>query len=521
MVFDIGAEMPGDGKVTLCSYGRLGKGLQRLLALSVTAGGDIGMTELLIEHPPTYEPERAYIYDVMFGEFLGIAYQVRTGDDACTTVISVCGDSSRKRLVLHDVLFSTPYEKWLTEDSLPRQPLDKWVVPDAFRDTPKVSSEIPVIYGHRISKDLYHEECDADIRLGIDVFGGVFFMLTRYEEVVKSDRDEHDRFPAAASLAYQEGFLERPVVNEYLEVLWACMKRLWPGLARKRRQYRVLLSHDVDQPFAVIGSSPASIARNVVGDLIKRRDAGLALRRMLAFASLGLRREKLDPNATYDLIMDISDKYGLCSAFYFMAADQPTAFDNGYHIGGGHLRRLMKHIADRGHEIGFHASYNAFRDPTLTRSEFNRLRRVLDEEHIADMPIGGRQHYLRWEAPVTWRIWDELGLPYDSSVGFPYDPGFRAGTCYEYPVFDLLKRTKLEIIERPLTFMEVSMLTENCTVTDVYGLVERMGQFSYLCRRYNGDLCILWHNSNLRTARQKRLYDHVMTTVVNSQSGVP
>jgi hypothetical protein len=52
-------------------------------------------------------------------------------------------------------------------------------------------------------------------------------MLTRYEEVVKSDRDEHDRYLATASLDYQEGFLERPIFNEYLEILWACIKRLW------------------------------------------------------------------------------------------------------------------------------------------------------------------------------------------------------------------------------------------------------------------------------------------------------
>ena len=35
-------------------------------------------------------------------------------------------------------------------------------------------------------------------------------MLTRYEEIVKLDRDTFDRFPAWASLAYQEGFLDVP-----------------------------------------------------------------------------------------------------------------------------------------------------------------------------------------------------------------------------------------------------------------------------------------------------------------------
>jgi len=473
------------------------------------------MTELLIQHPPTYEPEREYIYDVMLGDLLGLRYEAKVGDKSHATEISLLGDSSGKRLIVRETLFATAPGKWLTKDSLPRQALDKWMLPDAFCNTPKVSSEIPVIYGQRIAEDSYYAERNGDIRLGVDIFGSAFFMLTRYEEVTKSDRDEHERFPVAASLAYQEGLLERPIINEYLEILWTCMKRLWPGLERKQRQYRVVLSHDVDQPFSVVGSSPVYVARNLAGDLFRRKDAGLALRRIQAYASRGTKREKLDPNATFDFIMDTSEKHGLCSAFYFMAAEQPSRFDDGYPIGGGHIRRLLQSIATRGHEIGFHASYDTFRDPMLAREELARLCKVMDEDNIANGPIGGRQHYLRWEAPITWRIWDELGLSYDSSVGFPYDSGFRAGICYGYPVFDLLARTKLKLVERPLLFMEGSMLTEDCTDTDAYRLIENIGKCSSICRRYDGELSILWHNSNLRSARQKRLYGQVIATAVN------
>lgn len=171
------------------------------------------MTKLLIEHPLAYEAERNYIYDVMFSEFLGISFQARIGDDPDRTAISIRGDSSSKHLVVHEELFTTTPDKWLTAESLPQQPLDKWVLLDVFCDTPKVSSEMPVIYGKRITEDSYYEECDGEIELEIDIFGSAFFMLTRYEEVAKSDRDEHHRFPAGASLACQERFLERPIVT--------------------------------------------------------------------------------------------------------------------------------------------------------------------------------------------------------------------------------------------------------------------------------------------------------------------
>ena len=53
-------------------------------------------------------------------------------------------------------------------------------------------------------------------------------MLSRYEEAVLLDRDDHDRFPATASIAYKTGFLDRPIIDEYVEILWVAMKRVWP-----------------------------------------------------------------------------------------------------------------------------------------------------------------------------------------------------------------------------------------------------------------------------------------------------
>jgi hypothetical protein len=73
-------------------------------------------------------------------------------------------------------------------------------------------------------------------------------MLTRYEEMVLHERDEHDRFPAAASLASRSGFFDYPIVNVYVEVLWACLRRLWPELRRGTRQPRTQISCDVDWP---------------------------------------------------------------------------------------------------------------------------------------------------------------------------------------------------------------------------------------------------------------------------------
>ncbi|HHY13016.1 MAG TPA: hypothetical protein GX529_10355, partial [Firmicutes bacterium] len=417
------------------------------------------MIELLITHPPSYEPERRYIYEVMFGEFLGLTYKTKVGDEPYVTVISVRDDPSEKRLIVCDALFAIELDKWLTEDSLPRQQLDRWILPHTLCDMPKVSSEIPVIYGRSIEGDSYYAERDGNILLGLDVFGSVFFMLTRYEEVVKSDRDEHRRFPAAASLAYQEGFLERPIVNEYVEILWGCMKQLWPYLQRKSHCYQLHLTHDVDYPRAVAGKPWHFVFRDSLADVVKRKDVGLACRRIHARRLASQGNFARDPYNTFDLLMDISERHAINSAFYFTAHESCDRLDSDYSIQDLWIRKLLVRISEHGHEIGFHGSYHSYNNRMQVAEEVERFRQVLREEGIDQDILGGRQHYLRWECPTTWDIWDQLGMDYDSTLGFADCVGFRCGTCYEYPVFDLVERQSLNLRERPLIVMERSLMS--------------------------------------------------------------
>lgn len=472
------------------------------------------MAKLLIEHPPTYGPERQYIYDVMLGEFLGISYQVRLGANPHTTAVSVCGDSSGKRLIVHDALFAISPTKWLTDDSLPRQPLDKWLLPHVLCDTPKASPEIPVIYGQHIMADSYYTECDGDIQLGLDVFGSAFFMLSRYEEVVKNNKDKHDRFPVEASLAYQEAFLERPIVNEYLEILWACLKRLWPRIERKRRQYSVLLSHDVDEPLAVAGKSWPIVLKSCAGDVLVRRDVGLAMSRVHARWRARYGDFERDPSNTFELLMDVSEQHGLQSSFYFMSVETPSEFDARYSIKAPWMRRLLRVVSARGHEIGYHGSYASSREPAQTDLEVKRLLAVLHEEGVeGSFGGGGRQHYLRWKAASTWEAWDDAGLTYDSSLIFADSVGFRCGVCYEYPTYSLRSRRTLRLRERPLAIMEVTLLLSQYMALSPEEACQHIYRLSTECRRFGGQFTLLWHNSNLGSCRNKRLYKEVVSMI--------
>lgn len=468
------------------------------------------MAMLLVTHPPTYEPERKYIYDVILGEFLGFSYQARIGDHPDTTEISVLGDSSGRSLIVHEALFTTAADKWLTEESLPRQPLEKWVLPDVFDDTPKVSSGIPVLYGKKITNNGYYAESSRDSELGLDVFGSTFFMLTRYEEMVKDDRDKHDRFPAKASIAYQEGFLRRPITNEYVEILWNCMKRLWPSLKRQSWCYSLQLTHDVDYPLAVVDKSWQFVLRSSLADVIKRKSIDLACRRIYAWRRAADGNFEYDPFNTFDFLMDVSENHGIKSAFYFTAHDSCNRLDSDYSIDDPWIRRLLVRISDRGHEIGFHGSYSSYSNLTQVKREVERLKQALREESIDIEIMGGRQHYLRWECPTTWMIWNEMGMNYDCTLAFADCVGFRCGTCYEYPVFSLSEREPLSLRERPLIIMERSLVSPQYMCMSEEEAYETIVTLNSVCKEFGGTLVLLWHNSSLCTRTDKLLYSRMI-----------
>lgn len=466
---------------------------------------------LIIKHPPGHIEERNYVFRVIFKEFLGLSYETQEilGDQV---QITLKDDKKERTLILPDVFFQIDSDKWLTLASLPREPLSIWNVSQDLPEARVTNTNMPIIYGKLLENGRWFKQTEKDITLGLDILGSIFFMLTRYEEIVSSSRDEHDRFPAKASLLCREKILERPIVNEYLEILWACMKLLWSGLERKKRNYRLFLSHDIDHPFVVYNQDWKQIFRNIIGDFINRKDLRLSLQRIECKVKNDF---KLDPANTFDFIMDLSEKYGIRSEFYFMTDHTAGPLDGGkYSIDEPEIKYLMQRIYERGHKIGFHASYNSYNDPQQTKEEFKKLVQVTEKLSIKQDSWGGRQHYLRFENPTTWQNWEDARLSYDSTVGFADHIGFRAGTCYEFPVFNLKTKKVLNLIEYPLIVMDVTLWSSNYMGLKLSEITERVINLSKICRYYEGIFTLLWHNSSLLTSSQRKFYVEILNSLI-------
>ena len=448
---------------------------------------------LVVEAPASYEPERRYVLDVVLGDWLGLDWRL---EPVARSDVRLTVDGADGCVVLPDVLFATPRAEWLTPTSLPRRPLRR-------------CEGVPVIYGAEAADELVRAVDDALV-LAVDVLGSCFFMLTRLEERVVASRDAQGRFPADASLAHAEGFLGVPIVDVYVDLLWGALARRWPGLERRRREYRVALTHDVDDPLALLGRGPRELARQLGADVLVRRDPALAARRVGSWLAGARGGRRLDPYNTFDFLMDVSERHGLTSAFYFMAADgAPGAEDPPYRLDDPWVERLIERIHRRGHEVGYHAT-DLDAERTVRGSE--AVRAAAARAGVEQAAWGGRQHYLRWENPSTWRTWERGGLDYDATLAYADRIGFRTGTCHEFTVFDLEERRPLRLRERPFQVMDRTLfeymgLAPEAAHAAVAGIAAQ-------CRRHQGVLCVLWHNNVVVTARQKRAYAEMVEMAV-------
>ena len=423
---------------------------------------------LVIKTPDNNLKERKYVIDTIFNEFLNIEYNSETGSKDYEIILP-----NDNKLIIKDHFFNK-YTSDLEYLDIKNLPINISFIENNFI----IRQDIPIIFG---DSRLDIEESEQII-CGIDIFSSIFFMLTRWEEYVKNERDTHNRFPSIESTAYQNGFLNRSVVDEYIEMLWNMLVFLGYKENRKNKRDQIFITHDIDNLYK--WKSWRHVIQVAFGDIIKRKNSSLAKQRLSEYALI--RRKKInDPYDTFDRLMDISEKYSVKSRFYFMSGGS-SAYDKRYTIFDQKCKEILKKIDKRGHIIGFHPSYNTYNNISQFRKEKYLLEKILGLE-IKE----GRGHYLRFEVPTTWQIWEDCGMEIDSTCGYADKEGFRCGSAEEFNVFNILTRKKLKLKERPLILMDTSIYKYQKLSPDIIEDVLKE------LRENSNIFTVLWHNSQI------------------------
>jgi len=458
--------------------------------------------KLTLELPIGCDAERRWVADTLLGTFLGLSFQIRITDGQ-----EVRLTDGQTHIRLPDIFFADIRENWGRRNAYRIQPGLLWSVEQLPADVNTVTERVPMIFG-----DGEFSWSENDIRLPIDIFGSAFFLLSRYEEFVDPRRDRHDRYCARFSKVGTRALLERPLVNEYLEVLWSCIAHCWPGLERTARNGGIYVSADVDVPYSPGNRNIPRLIRRIGGDLIRRRSLTAPVRSVASYGLSKFGYYGADPYFRWlDWLMTVNERAGNQVQFYFISDRPAGTIDGSYDLHEPIIQQLMSDILSRGHHIGLHPSYTTYQNLEQMVRERSRLEEAVRKIAPDYNALKVRQHFLRWSVSETAHHHESSGFLADSTLGYADAPGFRTGVCYPYQMYDLHRRQPLKIWQEPLVAMEVSVFgKEYLNVENHDAALDILLKLKQNCLRFGGDFRLLWHNNHLVTEADRAVYEQLI-----------
>lgn len=272
--------------------------------------------------------------------------------------------------------------------------------------------------------------------------------------------DKYGRFLSSSS-RYKNSL--DPAVSRFL------MEQGYSASYQDGRRFALCLTHDIDQ-----------IVSNTVSGGIRVLRIPSSPARMVT--SIG---KKAMPRNNFGKIMDIEEKYGGRSSFFFLAPDAsernpPYSFEE--------LKNEMDEIITRGWEIGLHGGLDAFNDASKMKAEKERL-----EKAVGRKVSGYRNHFLRMSIPDTWKKLSEVGFKYDTTFGYPDGFGFRNGMCHPFEPVDLTTGERIGLLEIPLAVMDRTIRSyQKKNPSDSFSSIKELIDVT---EKHGGVLTILWHNT--------------------------
>jgi len=445
-------------------------------------------TMINISIPNICVPEISYVVEILFNELLGLSYSISTYENLRFYRIDL---ENGKTLFIANEFFKTDnLQELYVNDNIPEEVLEDVIIVDDN------SFKICPIYGNAS----LNNEKDKLI-LSCDIISSSFFMLSRWEEYCQKERDEHDRFLFKHALSIKCDFYHIPVVNQYVDLLYALLRKM--GLKQERASHRtqITLSHDIDylSKWSNFNSFKSAIISN-----IKSKNINALIRASSSFILNRLGIQK-DPYNTLKFLANIAKENGFKSIFYFMVNKTDERFDRfDYRLNSEKLKNLLIELKDIGSEFGIHPSYNTYQSELALKNEIDLINKELTSTISRS-----RQHYLRIDIPVTTRYLNRLGIKEDSTLLYGPRIGFRNGICHRFKMFDFKERSMLDIYQLPLIFMENHHL-----IRESEDVEHELSAVMKLVRKYHGNVSLLWHNSNLDTKLKRNRFHSFLSQIV-------
>jgi hypothetical protein len=420
-------------------------------------------------------PRLRYIAGIILGDILGLNWEVITDKRKLGKhhVINYSEENIKGSFKISPS--SILFEKGLITKEIK---VEKW-------------KELPVFFP---------SSSDSDIPF--DIFGASFFLVSRYEEYLEYKPDEYGRFSAESSVAFRNDFLGIPVVDLWAKEFAKGLLMKFRTLAFRRNVFKAMVTFDTDEPFEYLGKSIIRSIGGLLRDLTVNDKHASERYKTVA-------KGKPDPFEVFDYIADCIDNHKADARFFFPVGDR-SKFDHNPSWKNVEYRSLILRLAGK-FIHGIHPSYNASVNSDLMNSEAGRLESIIGKE-----PKISRFHYIRLKIPVSYRILIKAGIREDYSMGYPDEPGFRAGIARPFFFYDVKeeKQTSLKLI--PFQVMDVTLYRYK--KLDHKEALEIILKMMNEVRRAGGLFVSIWHNTSLLDNPECSEWRGVFESMLKAQS---
>ena len=321
-----------------------------------------------------------------------------------------------------------------------------------------------------------------------DIIYNTFFFISRAEELINPQRDQHGRFLAEYSILGKENRLMIPIIDEYSRMLLKLLELPLPTPSFSR----IFLTHDVDSiaHYRHLRGALGGIARGRLKDtLASRKDI------------------HNDPAFTFSWLIHQDKQVDNAECIYFIKDTAGKGYDYPqYNLKGKDFHTVQELIENSGAKIGLHSSYYG------KSSTFAKVFGYMEATyHMLPKTLYHRSHYLRCSTD-DMQQWNDLGITDDFTIAFPDQVGFRLQTTRSVRWINPKTMQLTNLVLHPLTVMDCTLSNDNymnLNEDEAYFECQRLFEKVY---QNAGEITLLWHNTIINnTTYHKSLYPKVLS----------
>lgn len=335
--------------------------------------------------------------------------------------------------------------------------------------------------------------------LPYDIFAASFYLISRYEEYLPHVKDDYGRYVVTESLAYNNGFLKKPVVDIWAYKFQQALKDKFPEFNFPTRKYNVQPIIDVPISHHYKLKGIMRTAGGTIKDLLTFKFSDLYERYAVLFGF------KKDPFNTFKYIINKQKKISNKFIVFFLIAEYST-YDKNININKREFQSLIKSVSDYCN-VGLKTSYLAVDDVSLLKKEKLIMESVINR----DLKLTRFSHN-KFKLPETYRNIIDLEISEDYSMGYLNNIGFRAGTCTPFLFYDLDYEIQTPLRICPFQVIDFALLSNSSLLDKKQELSKIINEV----KRVRGTFTAIFHNYTFSKDARWRGFKELFNLILES-----